>query len=452
MGMVPLIQVLRRNRLGQPWVWILMGFFPFLLSAGPTNLTFSVIAWPLWPGNVRGLQITALDLYALAIYVTLPRRQHPIPFKFSMIFYFSAVLLSVFLAQVPVAAVFYVWQLLRVFLVYAVIMRACADERVVDWLLKGMAAGLCLEACLAISERFTGGVMQAGGSFGHQNYLGMTSYFVAFPLFARLMAGQRGWLTTITPLAGAITWVLTASRATLGLGGFGIVALFTISAMGKWTARKARVLLFGSIILVVLIPAGLTSLETRFVAEEPTDVVGYDERIILEDISAKMFSDNPMGIGSNNFTAVANTRGYYQRSTINWTSMGAIVHNIYWLTAVETGYLGIIALVILLLHFLVVAFNCGWRHRKDERGELLLGIGITLLVVYIHSYFEWILATFDIQYLLAIIVGLMAGLATQLNYWRSSNTNGNQIKVARYSDRKEVASEPVLKSHHSQWH
>ena len=445
MGMAPLIQVMRRKPLEQPWIWILLGFFPVLLSVVP-YLNLSAIAWPAWPGNVKGFQITALDLYALAIYIALPRGQHPIPFRLSMIFYFSAVLLSILFAQVPFAAVFYAWQLARMFLLYAVVIRSGTDKRIVGWLMRGMAAGLVLETFMTIWERFVEGVIQTGGSFGHQNYLGMTSYFVIFPFFALLMAGQRGWLTAITPLAGTIIWVLTASRATLGLGGFGLIALFIVSALRKWTTRKARVLLFGASILAVLIPVGLSSLETRFAINPLSD--DYDERVVLNDVAAKILSDNPIGIGANNFTVFANTRGYYARAPLSWMSSGAIVHNIYWLTAAETGYLGIVALVILLLHPLVVALHCGWRHRKDQRGDLLLGIGMALLIVYIHSYFEWIFLTFDIQYLFAILVGVAGGLATQLGYWRHLSVQRDQSRVNKFAPRKVVVDglHPVPKT------
>jgi hypothetical protein len=72
---------------------------------------------------------------------------------------------------------------------------------------------------------------------------------------------------------------------------------------------------------------------------------------------------------------------------------------------------------------LVVAFRCGWRNRGDRRGDLLLGLGMSLLIVYIHSYFEWIFITFAAQYMWALEVGMVAGLATQLGYWRNYQAN-----------------------------
>ena len=106
-----------------------MGCLPFLLTALP-RLEIGLIAWPLWPGIARGIEVSALDVLALAIYLSLPRGGEPLPFKVAMGFYLAAVLLSAIQATVPFAAIFYVWQLARVFLVYAVVTKACADERV----------------------------------------------------------------------------------------------------------------------------------------------------------------------------------------------------------------------------------------------------------------------------------------------------------------------------------
>ena len=74
--------------------------------------------------------------------------------------------------------------------------------------------------------------------------------------------------------------------------------------------------------------------------------------------------------------------------------------------------------MLLLLQPLVAAFVCGWRNRGDRRGDLLLGLGVALLTVYIHAYFEWIFFTTYVQYMFAITAGLIAGLAQQLGYWR----------------------------------
>jgi hypothetical protein len=48
---------------------------------------------------------------------------------------------------------------------------------------------------------------------------------------------------------------------------------------------------------------------------------------------------------------------------------------------------------------------------------------VALLTFYIHSFFEWILFTFQVQYVMAISIGIVAGTAVQLNYWRPAARN-----------------------------
>ena len=278
-----------------------------------------------------------------------------------------------------------------------------------------------MEAVLAIWERFVLGVLQTPGTFGHQNFLGMVSQFVLFPFLSLLLAGKYGRLPLIVSIAAAVIAVLTTSRAAVGLDVFGCSVLFVFSAMRHWTSRKATIALAGVVGMMMLSPFALSSFDTRF-AEAP-QLGSYDERSALETAASMMLSDHPMGIGANNYVMVANIDGYNTRAGVAWTSGSAFVHNVYWLVAAETGYLGLFAFLAMLLGPLLAAFRCGWRHRTDYRGDLLLGFGVALLVVYVHSLFEWIFVTFPFQYMLALTVGAVAGLGQQLGYWHASAYN-----------------------------
>jgi O-antigen ligase len=349
-----------------------------------------------------------------------------------MALYFLAALLSALQAEVPLAALFYPIQLARMFLVYAVATRACADPRVVPALLNGMAAGLLMEAASAIWQRFALGMLQADGTLGHQNLLGLMSHLVVFPFFALLLAGLRGWLPAAVVLAGVLIEVLTASRATLGLAGFGYAAVFMLSALTRWTSRMAMVLLIGLAAIAVVAPLALSNFERR--GEAAFNSSNY-ERVALEATSAAMLSDHPWGVGANHYVNAANLEGYYSKSNVAWTSSSANVHNIYWLVAVETGYIGLIAFVLLLLRPLTVAFRCAWRNRGDKRSDVLFGLGTAILAVYIHSLFEWVFITFQPQYMFALVLGMVAGLAEQLGYWRHPLPNGVQLGAGASSVR-----------------
>ena len=433
LGILPLARWIRRNPRQAPRIWILMGFLPFGITA-VRHSYMAVISWPMWPGFVKGMEVSVLDVFALAIYLSLPRVRHPLPFRWSIGFYFLAVLLSVFQAGVPAGALFYLWQLARIFLVYAAVTRACVDERVVSALLTGMAIGLGFEFCFVVWQHFGVGVIQTTGTFGHQNFLGLVSHFVVFPLFALLLSGERGWQFVLAPIAGVIIAVLTASRATVGLMGSSLVLVFTLSVARRLTARKAAIALVGAVSLAVLSPFAISSLEKRFAAAPLSE--DYDERAALERAAAMILSDHPMGIGANNFVTTANTGGYYERAGVAWTSRSAEVHNAYWLAAAESGYIGLVAFVLFLLRPLIAAFSCGWRNRGDRRGDLLLGLGVGLLTVYVHSCFEWIFFLVPAQYLFAMTMGLVAALTQQLGYWGRSGAHDRAKTL--------TASEPTL--------
>ena len=165
----------------------------------------------------------------------------------------------------PQAALFYSWQLARVFFVYAVITRACAaDERVIGALLKGIALGMFLAAGQAVWQRFGAGVVQAAGGFPHQNFLGMVSHFIVYPFFALLLAGERGWFPIAVSVVGAIVAILTASRATVATAIFGYVAVFMLSAARGWSARKSMALVAAVIATIALSPLVVSSFEQRF--------------------------------------------------------------------------------------------------------------------------------------------------------------------------------------------
>lgn len=409
-----LVVWLRRNPLAPPKIGILIGVLPFLLSE--FHLYMAATSWE-WPGYVKGIEFSVLDAVALALYFGLPPSGQRLPFQSSMMLYFCAALLSAFQTEMPMSAIFYVWQLARMFLLYAVVVKASAIPRMVPAVLTGLAIGLLTEAGFGIWQRFGAGVLQVGGTVGNQNLLGLISHLIVFPFFALLLTRQSGKLPVAVLIAGIVIEILTASRATIGLAGLAYGVIFLLSGLRQWSGKKALVLSIAVVAVAVIVPLAQSALEHR-----GTDALNSsdDERMIFERAAAMMLADHPMGVGANNYVLTANMGGYNLAAGVVPTlgSMSANVHNVYWLVAAETGYLGLGTFLLLLLRPLTVALICGWRSRGDQRGDLLLGFGVALLAVYIHSLFEWIFVTFVAQYIYAIVVGLVVGVAQQLGFWR----------------------------------
>jgi hypothetical protein len=390
----------------------LLGFLPFVMDS--FHLTMGPISWS-WTGIVTGVQLTVLDALALSLYFAHRNERYPVPFRLEFAFYLFTTVLSALVAYVPEAALFYSWQVARMIFVYVVVARLCANPLYVSALLKGMGAGLLLQMPVTIWQRFGLGVLQATGTTNHQNELGMISHFVTFPFFALLLSGRAGWLPLVVVPAGVIVELLTVSRATLGLSILGYLVVFVLSAMRKWTSRKAMVLVVAVAMGAAATPVALSAMANRGSNDtEDSDT----ERSALIDTASMMLSDHPMGIGANNFVAVANQSGYYAKAGVAWLLYDASVHNVYWLVVTETGYLGLVAFITCIFSPIIVAFRSGLRNSDDVRGELLIGIGTALLIVYLHALFEWILVSGAVQYAYFTEIGLLSGLAMQLGYWR----------------------------------
>jgi len=410
---LPLVPYLRSNVRLLKLVWMLIGFLPFVIES--VHLYMAAVSWVTWPGYAKGIELTVLDTLALSLYLSMPRASHPLPFRIAFGLYFLSTLLSALQAIAPEATLFYSWQFARIFLLYAVIVRGCANPVVPDALLKGMAAGLLMEAVTVLWQRFGLGVLQASGTFFHQNELGMLSHFIVFPFFALLLTGRAGVLPAVVFPAGAIVELMTTSRGTIALGALGYGLVFALSAMRGWTSRKGGILAVFVAAAAVIGPLAISAIAQRG-AEQ---IEGSDnERVAFEKAASMMLTDHPMGVGANNFVEAANTGGYYERAGVGWTSYSATVHNFYWLTVTEIGYFGLIACVILFIVPLNVAFRCGLRHRQDIRADLLIGLGVAVLLVYIQSFEEWVFVTYRLQYVYAMDIGLIGGLATEMGYWR----------------------------------
>ena len=446
-AILPLSGWLRRNPHQTPRLWMIVGFLPCVMSIFHSYI--AVISHVDWPGYVKGAEISILDVLALILYLSLPGDQRPLPFRYAMALYFLATVFSTLDAAVPLAALFYSLQVARIFLLYAIVTKACADPRVPPAILRGMGASIIFEAGYTIWQRFELGITQTSGTFIHQNSLGLISHFVVFPYFALLLAGRRGWMVPTVLLCGALVEVLTTSRGTVLFAGIGYAAVFILSAVRKWTLRKAVVLSIGVLAVAVLAPLAISSFEQRFAGGLPADEYGgYDERAAYKVAATRMLSDHPMGVGANHFTFAANVDGYYDAAGVLavFSSRAGNVHNIYWLIAAETGYAGLITFVLLLIRTLTVAFLCGWRYRGDQRGDLLLGFGVALLIVYVHSNLEWIFITFQAQYMWALDLGLVSGLAQQLGYWRHNKPLGARSEMGPLSINPKAAEAAFLGS------
>ena len=393
----------------------LIGLLPFITNW--FHLLTAPISWNGWVGYTKGLELYVLDFVAVVILLVLRGNLTRPPFIVPMSLYFVAVLIATFNAQMIEAAAFYCWQLLRVFLVYFTVANVCMFEfGAVSAILTGLAAGEVLECAIAIWERFGLHVLQTWGTLGSQNELGIASHFVVLPFFAIILGGRRGWLPIVVVLAGMMTYTLTTSRASVLLGLTGLCLIWLLSSFSQFSRRKLGVVTIGLVALAVVAPIAMASFDERF-ARTNLGLAEDSERLAYKRAAWMMLEDHPGGVGPNNFALVGNTGGYYGRSGgISGNGRSSNVHNLYLLVLAETGPIGLASFILMLASPLVMALRYGLFGRLgagDPKRDFLIGASVTLLIVYAHSTEEWVMVAAELQYLLAILFGLIAGVTAE---------------------------------------
>jgi len=169
--------------------------------------------------------------------------------------------------------------------------------------------------------------------------------------------------------------------------------------------------MIGLVLGAAFVPLALSKIESRSAEQRAQSI---EHRQMLEVAASLMLQEHPLGIGPNCFISQLLHGGYGERAGLNWGQRLSIVHNIYWLTAAEMGYSGVVALVVLFLVPLASALRYGLRTRHDRRGDVLLGLGVGLMVFYAHGFIEWVWRLTEVSYVYFTIIAIVAVLTRQI--------------------------------------
>lgn len=411
----PLIAMWLRSQPRQAYlVWGLLTFLPFVQD--PWNLAVAPYATPMWLGYVKGWEISLLDAVAVGV-IFGTRGPFPKPaFMLPLLAYILAATLAVFQARFPSYAIAYPEQLLRVFLVFLAVSKIAAMERGERALLIGLFAGIGIQACYAMWAR-ANGALQTGGTLGHQNLLGFVSHMALMPAFAVLLSGKMPrWSLIATGLA-MVAVILTASRATIGFAGVGLIMTMALSLAVKFTPRKAAVGLLGLVLITVSAPLAYASLERRFVAQNMGITDQEAQRGAFKRAASAMIDMYPMGVGPNHYVFISITEGFAERAKVDWNSGNRLahVHNSFILVRAETGLLGLLTFLMWIGSGILSAFLGAFRFRRQVGSDILIGLGVGLTIASLHAFWEWMFVVSTTQYVLAGSLGLIAGLWTRFS-------------------------------------
>lgn len=410
---------LRTNPPRAHLAWIALSFLPFVI--GPWHLSVAPFATPVWSGYVKGWEVSLLDAVAIGILFGTRGRWPQLKFFLPLLLYFLAALLAVFQARFFNLALSYPIQVARVVLVCLAAARVSTMERGERAILTGLVAGLAVQAVYAIAAR-AGGALQTGGSLGHQNLLGYVSHMALMPAFAMLLAGKWPKTAVVGVIAGLVIVSLTASRATVVIAGAALVLTLVLSLMVRTTGRKTAVSLLGVLLIGLSAPLAYAALQRR-AAVQKMDLLAEDtERLAFERASKAMLAAKPMGVGPNHYVFIANTEGYNERAGVNWSvgNRNANVHNSYLLAAAESGYIGLVSLVVLIGSSIWLALSTAIRYRREPGADVFVGVGAGFVAIAVHGFAEWMFLLYPVQYVFACSLGMVIGARSRFASSRKS--------------------------------
>ena len=401
--------LLRANPRLRSWTLGAMGFLPF---AGLQHFSLNLVyADEFYRGDSTGLEVTAIDFLMLALWLALPKRS-PGPYRIARLLYLAAVLVPLSFAPVPVLSMFSLWKLLRMYAVVTVVARACEDPEAPPMLIRGFGLGVILQALYTLDEHYRLHEYQATGAFEHQNTLGMACSLIAPIALAIALSAPRRRMAWAAAAAASLAILLSLSRGSLIALILGFTIVFFISCIRSFTARKVR-LAAGALVAGAAVALRVwATWSDRFLHAPKASAEG---RQLFEQAAALMLADHPFGLGINQFSWALEHLGYSGRAGITGYDAGAVVHNIYWLTAVELGWAGLLAYLFLIAAPLWTALHHSVRAPENPRGDVLAGCAAGLAATYAQGLLEWLSRQSAFAYLFWMVVALIAALARQLD-------------------------------------
>lgn len=412
LGLCPLFVQYARQPRYQPIFGFAFGALPFLLSF--LHLYIAPVSFAGWPGHTKGIEVSLIDSLAVAVLIATPRRRTRPPFVWAFVIYILLTTITVTWAIDKLAALGYAVQLMRMLLVYLAALRLSTTPRIVPAVVAGGVVALLFQLFFALQQHLQG-TLQAVGTFGAQNSLGLMTNLVALPAIAILLSGGRSWYVKAGPAVALLIDLFTASRATIGFGAIGMGGVLMLASVWRWTSRKRTMTALAAVAVLCAAPFAIRTIGER--ATHNNVESSDSERQAFKRAAWAMIHDHPAGVGANSYVIVSNVDGYSARAGVvaSHGSRSTNVHNSYLLVMAETGIASIFFVVAMFGGGLLMMLRTAFRHRNDRRGDILIGFGMTLLIAGLHLNYEWLFVMFYVEYVMFFYLGLGIGIAEQVN-------------------------------------
>ncbi len=375
-----------------------IGFLPFHL------VSINLISYEAYRGDARGLELTLVDFLLVSLWIALPPSSSGTPMPLARYAYLAVAALSVVRADIPLYAGFGLFRLLRLYLLFHVLVRAIRDAKLGSAIHQGLGAGILYAAGLCLWQRYGLGYLQAPGPFSHQNSLAMAANMVTPSYFALVLNGKGGRFAIAVLGAGALAVLLTLSRGGMAMLVLGCGVVFVGSLARRPTTRKAKMAGLAMLALAAVLLKAYDTIVERFLHAPKSS---EEARELFEEAAAHMLKERPSGVGLNMFSHTLEAGGVGAQVGLPEGDRSGIVHNLYYLTAAELGWLGLASFVWLVLTPLWWALR-GAIRRPGVNGDFALGVAASIAATLLQGKLEWALRITQLSQLFWILFAFAA--------------------------------------------
>jgi hypothetical protein len=361
----------------------------------------------LYRGDSTGIEVTLLDLMALALYAAQRRRRVPTPdgprFTWVRFLYLGVAILSMTASPSLMLSWFSVWKIVRMYFVFSVLFVEFAELAQVRAALMGLAAGVISQGVMAVEQRYLGGLVRAVGSQPHPNSLAMLVNLVIPVSLALLLSGHWKRLNAAVLLTGSVCVVLSLSRGGILMLAVAVAIVVLGSLAKDFQLKKLAVV--GSLMVggLLLLAKSIGTILERFTNAPKAS---EEARVLFNQAAKAMADEHPLGVGINMFSKVLEAGGYADRFDLAPVDRNGVAHHIYWLTAAELGYIGLTFYIVMLVVILMTAARAAAA--RGVRGDIALGIAAGFVVTYIQGTAEWIARQTPMSYAFWTLTAILA--------------------------------------------
>ncbi len=380
----------------------------FMTSWHINKLTLMVNSVEMYRGHTKGFEGSLLTVVALALLVarwwekTADFRWLPSCVVFWLL-YCAASTLSIFAAPNATYVLMSAWKFTSVAVILAAGWNCVRNDEDLQWLARGTAATLAIQAAVVMKMRYVDGFYQVRGWFEHQNPLAMWAYMLGLPLLALAMspvsARDTRWYA-VGFFGAALAVYGSLSRAALAMFAAGTVAVAGWSlVLDKFTGKRLRVIGAMAGMGLLGLPLVVDTVIARF--NDEGNAASGETRDVMNLASKAMLDDSFVGIGWNNFALTINAPWTYGDVINDWERdrghkvdedyAKGVVESHYWLLLAENGWPGFITYMWFLIAAQFSLLIGWWRHRGTPRGAFMLGLLVALTLIYVHSNLERVL-------------------------------------------------------------